>query len=108
MSFSALSVYPRVAVSRSASEAEINSVWSFSLLCKSSRTFAKFVYVSLTSHCSISILSSNIPSAPAHGVNVSQKVRYATACYKYHDFVDRGKLLAVVIRLSYSEDCVNS
>ena len=39
------------------------------------------------------VLSSNIPSAPAYGVYVSQLVRYARACYKYQDFVDRGKLL---------------
>ena len=35
----------------------------------------------------------NIPSAPVHGVYVSQLVRYARACCKYKDFVDRGKLL---------------
>ena len=39
------------------------------------------------------ILSSNIPSAPAYRVLVSQLVRYARACYKYLDFVDREKLL---------------
>ena len=38
-------------------------------------------------------MSSNIPSAPAYGVYVSQLVRYARACYNYEDFVDRGKLL---------------
>ena len=38
-------------------------------------------------------LCSNIPSAPAYGVDVSQLVRYARACCKYPDFVDRGKLL---------------
>ena len=39
------------------------------------------------------ILSSNIPSAPVYRVLVSQLVRYARACYKYLDFVDREKLL---------------
>ena len=38
-------------------------------------------------------LSGNIPSAPAYGVYGSQLVRYARACCKYKDFVDRGKLL---------------
>ena len=35
-------------------------------------------------------LSSNIPSAPAYGVYVSQIVSYARACCKYQVFVDRG------------------
>ena len=38
-------------------------------------------------------MSSNIPSAPAYGVYVSQLVRYDRACYNYEDIVDRGKLL---------------
>ena len=38
-------------------------------------------------------LCSNIPSAPAYGVNVSQLVRYARICCKYQSFGDRGKLL---------------
>ncbi|MEW8545040.1 MAG: hypothetical protein AB2693_16065, partial [Candidatus Thiodiazotropha sp.] len=38
-------------------------------------------------------LSSNIPSAPAYGVYVSQLIRYARACFHYQDFVERGKLL---------------
>ena len=38
-------------------------------------------------------LCSNISSAPAYGVYVSQLVHYARACCKYQDFVDRGKLL---------------
>ena len=37
-------------------------------------------------------LCSNIPSAPAYGVYVSQLVRYAIACCKFQDYVDRGKL----------------
>ena len=35
----------------------------------------------------------NILPAPANGLYVSQLVRYARACCKYQDFVDRGKLL---------------
>ncbi|MEW8546912.1 MAG: hypothetical protein AB2693_25640, partial [Candidatus Thiodiazotropha sp.] len=37
-------------------------------------------------------LSSNVPSAPAYGVYVSQLIRYARACFNYQDFVERGKL----------------
>ena len=38
-------------------------------------------------------LSSNIPSSPAYGVYVSQLNRYARACSKYQDFIERGQLL---------------
>ena len=38
-------------------------------------------------------LSSNIPSAPAYGVYVSQLIRYAIACSNYQDFMERGKVL---------------
>ena len=38
-------------------------------------------------------LCSNIPSSPAYGVYISQLIRYPRACYKYSDFLDRGKLL---------------
>ena len=38
-------------------------------------------------------LSSNIPSAPANGVYVSQLIRYARACSNYQDFMERGKVL---------------
>ena len=38
-------------------------------------------------------MSSNIRSAPAYAVNISQLVGYARACCKYPDIVDRGKLL---------------
>ena len=38
-------------------------------------------------------LSSNIPSAPAYGVYVSQLIRYARACPNYQDFMERGKVL---------------
>ena len=37
--------------------------------------------------------SSNIPSAPAYGVYVSQLIRYARACSNYQDFMERGKVL---------------
>ena len=39
------------------------------------------------------LLSSNIPSAPAYGVYVSQLIRYARACLNYQDFMERGKVL---------------
>ena len=38
-------------------------------------------------------LSSNIPSAPAYSVYVSQLIRYARACSNYQDFMKRGKVL---------------
>ena len=38
-------------------------------------------------------LRSNIPSAPAYGVYVSQLIRYARACSNYQDFMERGKVL---------------
>ena len=38
-------------------------------------------------------LSSNIPSAPAYGVYVSQLIRYARTCSNYQDFMERGKEL---------------
>ena len=38
-------------------------------------------------------LSSNIPSAPAYGVYVSQLIRYARACSNYQDIMERGKVL---------------
>ena len=40
-----------------------------------------------------SFLSSNIPSAPAYGVYVSQLIRYARACSDYQDFMERGNVL---------------
>ena len=42
---------------------------------------------------SFPFLSSNIPSAPAYGVYVSQLIRYARACSNYQDFMERGKVL---------------
>ena len=53
----------------------------------------------MSSHCwckgfhNIYWLSSNIPSAPAHGVYVSQLISYARACSNYQDFMERGKVL---------------
>ena len=38
-------------------------------------------------------LSSNIPSAPAYGVYVSQLICYARACLNYQDFLERGKVV---------------
>ena len=38
-------------------------------------------------------LNSNIPSAPAYGVYVSQLIHYARACSNYQDFTERGKVL---------------
>ena len=38
-------------------------------------------------------LSSNIPSAPAYGVYVSQLIRYARTYSNYQDFMERGKVL---------------
>ena len=38
-------------------------------------------------------LSSNIPSAPACDIYVSQLIRYARACSNYQDFMERGKVL---------------
>jgi hypothetical protein len=35
----------------------------------------------------------NIPSAPAHGVRISQLIWYSRACASYQDFLDRGLLL---------------
>ena len=43
--------------------------------------------------CCLTVLSSNIPSAPADRVYVSHLVRCARACFKYQDFVGRGELL---------------
>ena len=41
----------------------------------------------------IPFLSSNIPSAPAYGVYVSQLICYARACSSYQDFMECGKVL---------------
>ena len=41
----------------------------------------------------ILFLSSNIPSAPAYAVYVSQVIHYARACSNYQDFMERGKVL---------------
>ena len=39
-------------------------------------------------------LSSNIPASSAYGVYISQLIRYARACVKYSDFLERGQLLS--------------
>ena len=38
-------------------------------------------------------LSSNIPSAPAYDVYVSQLIHYTRACSNYKDFMEHGKVL---------------
>ena len=38
-------------------------------------------------------ICSNIPTAPAYGVYLSQMIRYSRACGSYQDFLDRGLLL---------------
>jgi hypothetical protein len=38
-------------------------------------------------------ICSNIPAAPAYGVDISQLIRYSRACGSYQDFLDRGLLL---------------
>ena len=37
-------------------------------------------------------LSSDIPSAPAYGIYVSQLIRYARACSNYQVFMEHGKV----------------
>ena len=38
-------------------------------------------------------ICSNIPTAPAYRVYISQMIRYSRACGSYQDFLDRGLLL---------------
>jgi len=38
-------------------------------------------------------ISSNIPASPAHGVYISQLIRYSSAFVPYCDFQDRAQLL---------------
>jgi hypothetical protein len=40
-------------------------------------------------------ICSNIPTAPAYGVYISQMIRYSSACGSYQDFLDRGLLLTM-------------
>ena len=42
-----------------------------------------------------SFICSNIPTAPAYGVYISQMIRYSRACGSYQDFRDRGLLLTM-------------
>jgi hypothetical protein len=39
------------------------------------------------------LICSNFPAAPAHGVYISQLIRYSRACGSYQDFLDRWLLL---------------
>ena len=49
-------------------------------------------------------LSSNIPSAPAYGVYISQLLRYCRACSSYDDFRVRHTSLALkLVRQGFSE-----
>lgn len=50
-------------------------------------------------------LSSNIPTAPAYGVYISQLVRYSRACSSYDDFARRGMLLTnKLLQQGYEEE----
>ena len=54
-------------------------------------------------------LSSNIPSAPAYGVYVSQLIRYARASSQYEDFTNRSVLLTKKLLLQgYEEERLKS
>ena len=54
-------------------------------------------------------LSSNIPAAPAHGVYISQLIRYGRACSCYDDFAGRGKLLTdKLLQQGYEETRLKS
>ena len=75
------------------------SLWIFSTLRrKLSQMNGKFAFVcAALDMLSITIvnfpfLSSNIPSAPAYVVYVSQLIRYGRACSNYQDFMERGKV----------------
>ena len=62
------------------------------------------------SHLLFPMLSSNIPSATAFGVYVSQLIRYARACCKYQGFVDLSRNIVSLsdtgfsFSLSYTTD----
>ena len=59
--------------------------------------------------CNFPFLSSNIPSAPAYGVYVSQLIRYARACSNYQDFMERGKVLTTrLLSQGYKKNQVGS
>ena len=53
-------------------------------------------------------LSSNIPSALAYGVYVSQFIRYARTCSNYQDFMERGKVLTTVVEPGVSKNQTGS
>ena len=39
-------------------------------------------------------LSGNIPTAPAHGIYISQLITYSRACHNYHNFSSRHSMLS--------------
>jgi hypothetical protein len=43
-------------------------------------------------------ISSNIPASPAHGVNISQLIRFSRACAQYIHFLYRAQLLMQKLR----------
>jgi hypothetical protein len=47
-------------------------------------------------------ICSNIPAAPAYGINISQMMQYSRAC-GCHDFLDRGLLLTYIITRKTSQ-----
>ena len=55
------------------------------------------------------LLSSNIPSATAYGVYVSQLIRYTRACSNYQDFMERGKVLTTrLLSQGYKKNWLNN
>ena len=58
---------------------------------------------------SFPFLCSNIPLSPVYGVNISQLIRYARACFAYEDFSKRGILLTKKLMLQgYNESRLKS
>ena len=53
-------------------------------------------------------MSSNIPSAPAYGVYVSQLIRYARTCSNYQDFMERGSAHYEVVDPGISKNQIGS
>ena len=54
--------------------------------------FAEIAHVSFPI-VNFPFLSSNVPSAPAYGIYISQLILYARACSNYQDTMERGKVL---------------
>jgi hypothetical protein len=46
-----------------------------------------------SSQLQLPFISSNIPTSPVYGVNITQLVHYSRACVQYSDFLDRSQLL---------------